>query len=79
MEQYQDIIRRLDEIQAALVGNPIAKDGGLVKKVDTLHDDVSELKKFKDKSKWTATILIGFAGIMGWIADKIINFFTNTH
>ena len=76
MEQHQDIIRRLDEIQAALVGNAIAKDGGLVGKVDTLHDDVNELKRFKDRSKWTASLLIGFAGVCGWCAEKIIDLFT---
>jgi hypothetical protein len=77
MEQHHtDIIRRLDEIQAALVGNPIAKDGGLVKKVETLHEDVHELKRFKDRSKWTASVLIGFAGVCGWCADKIIDIFT---
>lgn len=77
MEQHHtDIIRRLDEIQAALVGNPIAKDGGLVGEVKDLKKEVAELKQFKDRSKWTATLLIGFAGMLGWLSDKIIDLFT---
>ncbi len=74
--QYNDLKTRVDEIHAALIGNPIAKDGGLVRKVDNLHNEVAELKQFKDRSKWTATLLIGFAGVCGWCAEKIIDLFT---
>ena len=74
--QYHELKTRVDEIHAALIGNPISQDGGLVRKVDNLHDEVAELKQFKDRSKWTASILIGFAGILGWVADKLIDLFT---
>ena len=73
--QYNELKTRVDEIHAALIGNPISNDGGLVRKVDNLHDEVAELKQFKDRSKWTATVLIGFAGVLGWCADKILDLF----
>jgi hypothetical protein len=76
MEQYQDIFRKLEIIEAALIGNPISKDGGLVGEVKDLKKEVAELKSFKDRSKWTATLLIGFAGMLGWLSDKLLDFFT---
>lgn len=73
--QYNELKTRIDEIHAALIGNPITNDGGLVRKVDKLEGVVEDLKTFKDRSKWTASILIGVAGICGWCADKILDLF----
>lgn len=74
--QYNELKAGIDEIRTALVGSSISKDGGLVRKVADLDETVHELKSFKDRSKWTATLLIGFAGILGWVADKIFDLFT---
>lgn len=74
--QFSELKNRVDEIHAALIGNPISGDGGLVRQMKDCKRDISELKTFKDKSKWTASILIGFAGILGWVADKLIDLFT---
>lgn len=76
MEQHNDILRKLETIEAALIGNPLSKDGGLVKEVKDLKREVAELKEFKDKSKWTASLLVGVAGICGWCADKLLDIFT---
>ena len=74
--QYHELKTRVDEIHAALIGNPISGDGGLVRQMKECKSEIKELKTFKDKSKWTASILIGFAGILGWVADKLIELFT---
>lgn len=76
MQHTDEVLRKLDVIEAALIGNPISKDGGLVGEVKDLKKEVAELKQFKDQSKWTATLLIGFAGMIGWLSDKIIDLFT---
>jgi len=76
MQHTDEVLRKLDIIEAALIGNPLSQDGGLVGEVKELKKEVTELKQFKDKSKWTASILIGFAGVCGWCADKIIDIFT---
>ena len=74
--QYNELKAGIDEIRTALIGNAISKDGGLVGKVSALDETVQELKSFKDRSKWTASLLIGFAGVLGWLADKIFDLFT---
>ena len=74
--QYQELKTRVDEIHAALIGNPISGDGGLVAQMKECKSEIDELKQFKDRSKWTASLLIGFAGILGWVADKIFDLFT---
>jgi len=76
MQHTDEVLRKLDVIEAALIGNPLSKDGGLVGEVKELKHEVAELKQFKDKSKWTASLLIGFAGVCGFVADKIIDIFT---
>jgi hypothetical protein len=78
MQHTDEVLRKLDVIEAALIGNPLSKDGGLVGEVKELKHEVAELKQFKDKSKWTASLLIGFAGVCGFVADKLIDLF-KTH
>lgn len=77
--QYEELRNDIHEIKTALMGNPITKDGGIVNRLQHIEKTCEDLTKFKDKSKWTATILIGFAGVLVWVADKIFNLFTNTH
>lgn len=81
MEQhhYEALIQDIHEIKSAIIGNEITKDGGLVGRLKHVEEKVEELNEFKDKSKWTVTILIGFAGILGWVADKLISLFTSNH
>jgi len=74
--QFQDLKQRVDEIHTALIGSDIAKDGGMVSRLKHVEEKVEQLNEFKDKSKWTATILIGFAGVLGWVAEKIIDLFS---
>ena len=74
--QFKDLKNRVDDIHAALIGNPITNDGGMVKEMRDIKSQVGDLQKFKDRSKWTASLLIGFAGMLGWVSDKIIDFFS---
>ena len=76
MQHTDEVLRELEAIKTALIGNPLSKDGGLVGEVKGLKREVAELKEFKDKSKWTASLLIGFAGVCGFVADKLIELFT---
>ena len=78
-DQFRAIQEKVDDIHSALIGNPITQDGGMVRRVDKIEHTVNELKRFKDRSKWTATLLIGVAGMFGWLADKFISLFTSNH
>ena len=75
MEQHslKELNEKVDKIYAALMGNDITQDGGIVKRLQHIEKTCEELTKFKDKSKWTASLLIGGAGILGWIADKLFS------
>lgn len=71
--QYEELSDKVDKIYVALMGSDIAQDGGIVKRLQHIEKTCEELTKFKDKSKWTASLLIGGAGILGWLADKILS------
>ena len=77
-QQYQELKQDIADIKTALVGNEFTQDGGMVKRLAHVEAKVEDLSRFKDKSKWTATLLIGVAGMLGWVADRIISFFTST-
>ena len=75
--QYDELSAKVDKIYTALLGNDIAQDGGIVKRLQHIEKTCEELTKFKDKSKWTASLLIGGAGILGWLADKLLSLINN--
>ena len=71
--QYEELRNDIQEIKSALMGNSITKDGGVVQRLTHIEKTCDDLTKFKDKSKWTASLLIGGSGILGWLADKILS------
>lgn len=62
LEQYNnhaaDMKNTLDNIQMALLGNPISKDGGLVKRIESVESDVTGITKILSeyKSKWLGIV-----------------------
>lgn len=66
---------KVDRIYEAMIGSDIGQDGGIVKRLQRLESKVDELTEFKNKSKWTASLLIGVATLFAFFIDKIIGLF----
>ena len=76
--QYHEFKTRLDEIHAALVGNGLTQDGGLIKRVNVVEQKTESHSKFISRLKWSGGVLVSIAGLLGYLADKFINVF-KTH
>ena len=77
MEQHQYEALRADiiEIKSAIMGNPITKDGGLVKRVTDLETCSRNHGKFISRLKWSGGILVSLASLIGYLFDKFIELF----
>lgn len=73
--QYEEVIKRLDTMQSALVGNPITNDGGLVKRVGDLENCSRNHGRFINRLKWSGGILVSIASLIGYLFDKFIELF----
>lgn len=77
MEQHQYEALRADiiEIKSAIMGNPITKDGGLVKRVSDLETCSRNHGRFINRLKWSGGILVSVASLIGYLFDKFIELF----
>ena len=77
MEQHQYEALRADiiEIKSAIMGNPITKDGGLVKRVSDLEDSSERHNRFINRLKWSGGVLVSLASLIGYLFDKFIELF----
>lgn len=73
--QYEALLRRLDTMHDAIVGNPITKDGGLVKRVADLETCSRNHGKFINRLKWSGGVLVSLAGLFGYLFDKLLHIF----
>lgn len=63
--------KKLDDIQDALMGNPITKDGGLIRRLKDVEEGLNTLKKLFANYKsagigviWVITALVGLIGLV---------------
>ena len=77
MEQHQYEALRADiiEIKSAIMGNPITKDGGLVKRVNDLQECSEKHSRFINRLKWSGGVLVSLASLIGYLFDKFIDLF----
>lgn len=79
---YDEMKASLSIIESALLGNTISKDGGLVKRIETVENSVDILTKLLAgyKSKWLgvvwiASVVLGSIGFLYYISSIWKNIF----
>jgi preprotein translocase subunit SecY len=78
--QYNDLKTRVDEIHAALIGNPIAKDGGMISRLKAVEEKTDNHGKFISRLKWSGGLLVGIATVLGYLFEKFTSLFhTSNH
>lgn len=73
--QYEALRQDIHEIKSAIMGNPITKDGGLVKRVTDLETCSRNHSRFINRLKWSGGILVSVASLIGYLFDKFIELF----
>lgn len=73
--QYEALRQDIHEIKSAIMGNPITKDGGLVKRVTDLETCSRNHGRFINRLKWSGGILVSLASLIGYLFDKFIELF----
>lgn len=73
--QYEALRQDIHEIKSAIMGNPITKDGGLVKRVSDLETCSRNHGRFINRLKWSGGILVSVASLIGYLFDKFIELF----
>lgn len=73
--QYEALRQDIHEIKSAIMGNPITKDGGLVKRVSDLETCSRNHGRFINRLKWSGGILVSLASLIGYLFDKFIELF----
>jgi hypothetical protein len=73
--QYEALRQDIHEIKSAIMGNPITKDGGLVKRVSDLETCSRNHGRFINRLKWSGGILVSIASLIGYLFDKFIELF----
>ena len=73
--QYEALRQDIHEIKSAIMGNPITKDGGLVKRVADLENCSRNHSRFINRLKWSGGILVSVASLIGYLFDKFIELF----
>lgn len=73
--QYEALRQDIHEIKSAIMGNPITKDGGLVKRVADLETCSRNHSRFINRLKWSGGILVSVASLIGYLFDKFIELF----
>lgn len=73
--QYEALRQDIHEIKSAIMGNPITKDGGLVKRVTDLENCSRNHSRFINRLKWSGGILVSVASLIGYLFDKFIELF----
>jgi hypothetical protein len=61
-EDFHTMRRQLNEVHSALIGNPIAQDGGMVKRLSNVETKVAKVEKMGAKLGWHFKLLWGAAG-----------------
>jgi hypothetical protein len=61
-EDFAAMKRQLTEVHHALIGNPIARDGGMVKRLSDVEKKVAKVEKLGTKLGWHFKLLWGAAG-----------------
>jgi len=77
--QYHEFKTRLDEIHAALVGNGLTQDGGLIKRVNVVEQKTESHSKFINRLKWSGGLLVGLATFIGYLFEKFTSLFHSSN
>ena len=78
-EEKDDIIEKVLEVHRALVGNQAMGQKGLVQRVIDMEEKVQIHDKLRERIVISFGLLISVSAVLGYIADKIINYFLNKH
>lgn len=73
--QYEALRQDIHEIKSAIMGNPITKDGGLVKRVSDLETCSRNHGRFINRLKWSGGVLVSLAGLLGYLFEKFLHIF----
>lgn len=75
------INEKMNQVVAAILGNPLTKQGGFIAEIDLLKDEIELLKdkvdkqeEFKKRFTWTIGIIVAIALVLQWIANVVFNF-----
>jgi hypothetical protein len=63
------------EVKDALVGNKLTNDGGIIKRVQEHEASIKELQSYKDKMKWTVSVVGVGASVLGFVIKIILDKF----
>lgn len=85
MEEKLDCVdRKVTQVVDAIVGNPLTKEGGLLKKVGEvddkllkLEDKVLKLEDFKKRVYWTLALIVGLTIFLTYITTIYFNVKSN--
>ena len=65
-EKIDNIDKKLTQVVAAILGNPLTKQGGFIHDIDVINDRIQKLEKsqarledFKKRVYWTVGIAVG--------------------
>jgi hypothetical protein len=63
-QDIAQIKQQVSELCTAIMGNPISRDGGIAKRLNTLEDKLSRMEKFTAKIGWQVGLLWLSAGVI---------------
>jgi hypothetical protein len=63
-EDFATMRQQVKEMYAALIGNPISQDGGMVKRLADVETKVSKMDKFTAKIGWQVGLLWASGGVI---------------
>lgn len=63
-EDFDTMRQQVTEMYTALIGNPISKDGGMVKRLTDVEVKVSKMEKFTSKIGWQVGLLWASGGVI---------------
>lgn len=80
MENFEQVgkeIRSMKDkvnlIYTALVGNELSEDGGMIRRLEILENEVQVLRQFKNKFLWTMTLIASGTGVLGFVLQFLIS------
>lgn len=81
MENLEQVIKevklvkgKVDQIYYAIVGNEMSKDGGMLKRLNDVEDDVQQLLQFKQKFVWTMGLIAAGGSVVGFLLQFLISY-----
>jgi hypothetical protein len=63
-EDFTTMRQQVTEMYTALIGNPISKDGGMVKRLTDVEAKVSKMDKFTSRIGWQVGLLWASGGVI---------------